>query len=1071
MMKRLSFFLALALLAILTASASDRPLWLRNCAISPDGTTIAFAYKGDIFTVPVTGGSATQITSNPAFDNYPVWSPDSKWIAFTSKREGSFNVWMVSRRGGTPKQLTRSTNGGVPVRWLDGGHVLYNTMGMPSEKSIIFPSSQFHQVFVVDTTGNRPKIWNETPMNSLDINAAGDVIYHDVKGYEDQMRKHHQSPITRDIWLYSKGSYRRLTDFKGEDRNPVWASDGKSFYYLSEADGTFNVWKRSLDGSQQTQLTHFAKNPVRFLSVAHNGTLCFGYDGELYTMKEGSDPQRISVSITTDSYDDQLIRQIYRNGATEVKVSPSGKEVAFVLHGDVYVTSVDYTTTKQVTDTPEQERSIDFAPDGRSIVYASERNGLWQIYKSTIKKSDEKLFTYATELEEEQLVKSDSTSFQPSYSPDGKSVAFLENRTTLRAVDVKSHKVRTLLDGRYNYSYSDGDVNFCWSPDSRWLLADYIGYGGWNNKDVALVPADGSGKVTNLTQSGYSDGNAKWVLGGKAMIFESDRAGFRSHGSWGSESDAYIMFFDLGAYEKFRMNKEDRARLEEQQKVEKDKKDKEPVDVSKKKEEPKPIVLALDTVNCRDRVIRLTVNSSRLGDFVLDPKGETLYYQAAFEGGYDLWKHDLKENRTQIVMKNVGGGEMVPDKDFKFLYLCSGGSIKQINASAGSQKNIDFEARFNYQPYKERAYLFDHVWRQVKDKLYDPNLQGVDWNYYRQEYEKFLPYINNNYDFSEMLSEMLGELNVSHTGARYYAPGPSFPTAMLGLFYDSTYEGDGLRIKGILKGGPLTLIDSKVVPGTIIEAIDGEKILKDKDYSHMLDGKAGRKVRLTVKIPGKGESTDVIVKAISYGQQMDLLYKRWVERNRQLVDSLSHGQLAYVHVRAMDSESFRQVFSELLSDKNRRRKAVIVDERHNGGGWLHDDLCTLLSGKEYQRFMPRGRYVGYDPWNKWVKPSCVLMCEDDYSNGHGFPLTYKALGIGKLIGAPMAGTMTAVWWERLMDSSLVFGIPQVGCMDMEGHYAENKQLDPDIVVYNTPEDYLSGHDRQLERAVEEMMKN
>ncbi len=1069
-MKKTFLSLMLAFSASTIALATGGPLWLRHSAISPDGSTIAFAYKGDIFTVPVGGGKATQITSNPAYDNNPVWSPDSRWIAFSSKREGSFNVWMVSRYGGTPKRLTRSTNGAVPVRWLDGGHVLYNSMDMPSEKSIIFPSSQFQQVFVVDTVGNRPKLWNETPMCDLDINAAGDVIYHDVKGYEDAMRKHHQSPITRDIWLYSKGTYRKLTNFKGEDRNPVWASDGKSFYYLSEADGTFNVWKRSLDGSQQTQLTHFAKNPVRFLSVAHDGTLSFGYDGELYTMKEGSEPQRVSVSITADSYDDQLIRQIYRGGATEVRVSPSGKEVAFVLHGDVYVTSVDYTTTKQITDTPEQERSIDFSPDGRSIVYAAERNGLWQIYQTSIKNPSEKLFTYATELKEEQLVKSDSTSFQPLYSPDGKSVAFLENRTTLRAVDVKSHKVRTLLDGRYNYSYSDGDVNFSWSPDSRWLLSDYIGYGGWNNKDVALVPADGSGKVTNLTQSGYSDGNAKWVLGGKAMLFESDRAGYRSHGSWGSESDAYIMFFDLGAYEKFRMNKEDRALLEEQQKAEKDKKDKEPVDVSKKKEEPKPIVLALDTVNCRDRIIRLTVNSSRLGDFVLDPKGETLYYQAAFEGGFDLWKHDLKENRTQIVMKNVGSAEMVPDKDFKFLYLCSGGGIKQINAAAGSQKNIDFEARFNYRPYQERAYMFDHIWRQVKDKLYDPNLQGVDWSYYRQEYEKFLPYINNNYDYSEMLSEMLGELNVSHTGARYYSPGPSFPTATLGLFYDSTYEGDGLRIKSILKGSPLTLIDSKVVPGTIIEAIDGEKILKDKDYSHMLDGKAGRKVRLTVKIPGKGESTDITVKAISYGQQNDLLYKRWVERNRQLVDSLSHGQLAYVHVRAMDSESFRQVFSELLSDKNRRRKAVIVDERHNGGGWLHDDLCTLLSGKEYQRFMPRGRYVGYDPWNKWVKPSCVLICEDDYSNGHGFPLIYKTLGIGKLIGAPMAGTMTAVWWERLMDSSLVFGIPQVGCMDMDGKYAENQELDPDITVYNTPEDYLSGHDRQLEKAVEEMMK-
>ena len=241
------------------------------------------------------------------------------------------------------------------------------------------------------------------------------------------------------------------------------------------------------------------------------------------------------------------------------------------------------------------------------------------------------------------------------------------------------------------------------------------------------------------------------------------------------------------------------------------------------------------------------------------------------------------------------------------------------------------------------------------------------------------------------------------------------------------------------------------------------------DYVPLLDGKIGKTIRLTVRAKG-GRTFDITTKGMSMAKVNELLYKRWVERNRQLVDSLSGGRLAYVHVKAMNSESFRTVYRELLSDKNRNREAVIVDERHNGGGWLHDDLCTLLNGKEYQKFMPRGQYIGRDPFNKWVKPSCVLICEDDYSNGHGFPLVYKTLGIGKLIGAPVAGTMTAVWWETMIDRSIVFGIPQVGCMSLDGTYAENTQLNPDITVYNTPEDFINGNDRQLKAAVDEMLK-
>ena len=1075
--------LLVALMLTIGAAAQVNPLWMRFCAISPDAQTIAFSYKGDLFTVPVQGGIAHQLTSNAAYDAYPVWSPDGQRIAFASAREGSLDVYVVSKDGGDPKRLTTDSGNETPLCFLDNETVLFEATIMPTAKSILFASRSFPQVYQVSTSGGRARLFSALPMQDLSINSSGDILYHDIKGYEDPFRKHHTSSITRDIWLKQGERFTKLTDFNGEDRTPRWAADGNAYYYLSEQDGTFNVYKSTV-GGRPVQLTHHEANPVRFLTVADNGTLCYGYNGEIYTLHEGRESQRVNITINADRSEKELIRQIKQDGATAISVSPSGKEVAFVMHGDVYVTSVDYKTTKRITDTPEQERTIDFSPDGRSIVYDSERDGMWKIYQTSIKNKDEKLFTYCTDLEEVQLTNTGHTSIQPQYSPDGKSVAFLEDRATLRAVDVKTKAVRTLMDGKYIYSYSDGDVWFEWSPDSRWLLSSYIGNGGWNSQDIALVNASGNGEIHNLTESGYNESNGKWVLGGKAMIFESDRAGYRSHGSWGAEDDVYIMFFDLDAYERFRMTKEEKVLREEAEKekkkqadsqqADKGKDNKKKKDTKKKKgavdEKPAVPALAFDLENCRDRIVRLTVNSSRLGDYVLSRGGDTLYYQAAFEGGMDLWKHDLRENKTEIVMKGVGQGPMKGDKDMKNLFVLTGRGINKIDLAKGKPEPVSFEASFNYKPYQEREYIFNHIWQQVKDKFYVEDIHGVDWEGYRENYKRFLPYINNNYDFRDLLSEMLGELNGSHTGARYNPGGPTLQTAALGLFLDETYQGDGLRIEEVIKRGPFDVKNTGVTAGCIIEEIDGINIAAGEDYNWILDGKAGKPIRVKVFDPKTGKRFDVTVKAISKGAQQELLYKRWVDRNRALVDSLSGGQLAYVHVKEMNSESFRTVYRELLSDKNRNRKAVIVDERHNGGGWLHDDLCTLLSGKQYQEFVPHGKVVGADPFNKWTKPSCVLMCEDDYSNGHGFPFVYKELGIGKLIGTPVPGTMTAVWWETLIDSSLVFGIPQVGCRDMRGNYCENTPLLPDVEVYNTPEDYLTGHDRQLERAVQEMLK-
>ena len=469
-MKKQLFGVA-ALVLSFNVYAADDAAWMRYPVIAPDGSQIAFSFKGDIYTVPVTGGRAQQITTNPAHDTKPVWSPDGKQLAFASDRMGSMDIYVVDKDGGIPTRLTTHSGNETPIAFKDNGHVLFQANILPSTDDMQFASGQFPQVYEVSTEGGRPIMFSSMPMEDINFSADGkSLLYHDKKGYEDPWRKHHTSSITRDVWICNnldgERTYKKLSSFNGEDRNPVWAS-ADSYYYLSEQKGSFNVFKANLNGGAPVQVTKHEKHPVRFLSRANNGLLCYGYDGGIYTLKEGGQPQQVNIKVVTDKIDRDIIRQVKNSGATQIALSGEGKEVAFILRGDVYVTSTEYKTTRQITNTPEQERNVDFAPDGRSLVYASERDGLWQIYQASIVDKEEKLFTYATEIKEERLTNSTVTSFQPQYSPDGKEVAFLEDRTTLRIINLSTKAVRTAMDGKFEYSYSDGDQWYQWSPDSR----------------------------------------------------------------------------------------------------------------------------------------------------------------------------------------------------------------------------------------------------------------------------------------------------------------------------------------------------------------------------------------------------------------------------------------------------------------------------------------------------------------------------------------------------------------------------------------------------------------------------
>ena len=1037
---------------------TEEPLWMRGGAISPDGASIAFSYMGNIYTVPSVGGEAKQLTTNESYDGTPLWSPDGTELAFASNREGSMDVFVMSAQGGQARRVTTHSFNEYPAAWLGKDSLLIRRAGNPTVSELTFPGGTFTRLYKVSKTGGRQTLFSAISMDHISMDGDGRILYNNVKGYEDPWRKHHTSSIARDIYMKDAKGYKQMTTFAGEDRNPVWTADGKGYYYLSEKDGTFNVYYATLNGESR-QITSFKGNPVRYLSVSNTGVLSFGYDGQLYTMRPGGEPKRVEVKISTDVDTDKVIRTLVSRGATHVAVSPKGKDVAFVLNGDVYVTTIDFSTTKQITETSERERRVDFRADGRAVVYDSERGGIWSIYEAEMVNDKEEVMTYSTEIRERRLTDGVTTSFQPLYSPDGKKVAYLQNREAICIIDLKSGKTRVAMDAKYNYSYSDGDQYFTWSPDSKWLLADYMGNGGWNNVDVALIDAEGKDEPVNLTQSGYTDSHARWVMGGKAMIFASDRAGYRSHGSWGSHRDVYITFFDAEAYNKFRMNKEDRALLEEAEKANKKSEKKDSTDKEKKVE---PLKLQLDNLN--DRTMRITFQSSHLSDAVMNNEGTRLYYLAPHNGNMALWVRDFLEERTELKMQRIEARSFQLDKSGNTCYFIGqGGTLCQLNLNSASVKTIPFEAFTVTRPAKTQEYNFEHIWRQTKEKLYDPEMNGADWDRLYTTYKRYLPHINNGYDFAEMASELLGELNVSHTGCRYHASSSRLPVAQLGILPDEAYEGPGIKVAEVLSGGPLDVCKD-IKAGDIIMAIDGQKIEAGIDYYPMLAGKAGKATRLGIK----GEKKEIVVRPISWGKQEELLYKRWVRRNEHMVDRLSGGRIAYVHIEAMDAASFHEFYKNLLSEKNRMRDAVIVDTRHNGGGWLHNDVCIALSGKAYSRYTPRGKFIGNDPYDRWVKPSCMLVCEDNYSNAHGTPWLYKEMGIGKLIGAPVPGTMTAVWWENI--GQYTFGIPQVGAKDNRGNYLENQQLDPDIECYITPENMLLGIDTQIETAVKEMMK-
>ena len=1077
-------FTLLLTLICLSMYGQENPNWMRHSSISPDGSQIAFTYKGDIYKVNANGGKAQQLTFHSAHDYKAVWSNDGSKIAFASNRYGNFDIYVMNAEGGKATRLTFHSNDENPYTFTKNDkEVVFGALRQDDVNHRQYPHRSQSELYSVPVNAGRVQQIFTIPAEYVQYSKDGKtMLYHDVKGGENEWRKHHTSAITRDIWMYNSktNEHKMITNHTAEDRQPVFSSDEKSAYFLSERSGTFNVHKMDINNPNNVeQVTSFKLHPVRFLSIG-NGILSFGFDGELYTMKEGEKPKKVKVTIVTQDKDNTDKFISINGGINEMSISPNGKEIAFIARGEVFVTSIDKSFTKRLTNTPENERFVSWGPKGESVIYSSERNGKWSVYKTEKVRKEEPFFYASTLIKEEPLIENKLDNYLAQYSPDGKKIAFIEGRRTLKIKDIDSKKEVTLLTPKDLFHMRDGDKYFTWSPDSKWLLVDWSKT--LSNSEVLLMAADGSKRI-NLNESGYYDYSPKWVNGGKQMLWFSNRNGLKSYATSGrSQSDVYSMFFTQDAWDEFNLSDEDYKLMQAIKEEEKKKKAKEKKDDKKKSDKKTDAkkkdsvkskkILTFDWDNMKDRTKRLTIHSSSLGDAVLSKKGDYLYYLSSFEGRSNLWSTNLRTRETKMLMKlNVGGGSLEWDKEMKNLYLLSGGRISKLNPEAKKRESVNIKGEILFDEVAEREAMFNHVWIRTNAIFYEPTFHGIDWNKMKKEYSKYLPHIGNEYEFSEMLSEMLGELNVSHSGAGFRGGYVSNPdaTASLGVFMNYNHKDDGILIDEIIKGGPLDKAKFTISAGMIIKKIDGVTVDKNEDIAKYLNRKVGDFTLLEIYDPKSKNTNSITVKPISLGAENRLLYDRWVKINEKEVAKESNGQLGYVHIPGMSDGPYRSIYQDMMG-KYFDKKGVIVDTRFNSGGDLVADLAMFFTGEPFITYATAAKVVGGEPTSRWTKPTLTMFNESNYSDGHCYAQGYTDLKIGKTVGMPVPGTCSFAGWEGLPNGGY-WGVVPVSAKNKAGEWMENNQTEPTIKVKNMPGKIDNGIDQQLLRSIRELLKD
>ncbi|RLE19369.1 MAG: peptidase S41 [Acidobacteria bacterium] len=1032
-------FISMLIVFLCSMGLMAGDVYVRYPAPSPDGNRIAFSYRGDIWVCGADGSNSLRLTVHPAYDAHPVWSPDGKAIAFSSRRFGNMDVFVIPSDGGMAKRLTwHSADDIVSDFSPDGKYVLFYAR---------YRGDHYYRdpmLYSVSVTGGTP-----TPVfpdfgNMGKYSPDGRTLAY-VDHNPPWWRKDYRGASNMDIRLYnlkSRTFSRKLTTFEGNDYCPMWAGN-KEMYFLSDRDGYVNVWKMAKDGSARTQITRIKEKNIAFANISANGSLiAFELNGRLYTVSTaGNAVHEISVQAPSDVTEtDSEITELTKN-ASEMAVSPNGKQIAFVVYGDVFVMKSKKGKAINLTEDNFREKDLAWSPDGKYLYFSSDRGGNYDIFR--ISATDKLPLYRSLHRKLERIISTDEEEYGSTVSPDGKILAFVRGNGKLILSDPDGKNEKVFLD-------QWSTPQFSWSPDSR-----YIAYSISDNSfntDI-FIKAVAGGKAVNVTMHPDEDGYPVWTADGKMLYFLSHR----SHYS----NDVWYVYLTKADDQ---MTAEDREEAAETKK--------ETAKKSKKKEAP-AVTVKIDFTDIFKRVHKLTHLEGDEGAFAVNKDGTEIMFTASISGTPALWK--IKRDGSG--MKELSGTKGVSaiswnQKTGKYFFRTSTGSLKSVTFK-GKTENYPYRAKLHTSRKALFHQMYLECWRIMNNHFYDPKFHGADWQAVKAKYEPMALKAASRDDFYDVVREMIGELNGSHLGIYPPRGQRHRMTGELGILKDYSYKGNGIRVKKVLNESPASFEKSRLRSGDVIETVNGTPISRESNFYAPLFDTVGQRILLKVK--GKdGKSREVAIEPASPRKNLDYLYDHWVEENRKLVDTYSGGKLGYVHIRAMDQTSYDRFQQEVYSEAN-GKAGLVIDVRNNGGGWTTDILLRIIGQKEHAITIPRNGGKGYPDMERkqvflWTRPIVVTCNEGSYSNAEIFSHAVKTLGIAKLVGMPTFGAVISTGGTALIDGSY-FRIPFRGWyVSSTGKDMENGPAIPDYIVATEPGDEAKGIDRQLKKACQVLLK-
>jgi tricorn protease len=1078
------------------AHAKEVILLPNNPSLSPDGKTVAFDWDGDVWTVPVGGGVARQLTRHPARDRQPKFSPDGKEIAFTSDREGPAQVYVMPAEGGTPRQVTFHSAGFALQDWCPDGQGLLVQSARDNEWR---HAERFFRV-ERDKRGREQMLFDDYG-GSGSVSPDGMRLLFTREGPAWWRKGYHGSQAGQ-VWLYDREAktFTRVLDHERGCLWPLWRPDGKGFYYVGAQSGSFNLREHDLATGDDSQLTHFDDDSVVFPCVARDGSaVVFRRLFDLYCYRPGSHdpPRKIDVWHDGDGATERKQRRLLTQ-ATQVAFSHDGLEIAFIAGGDLWVMDTELREPRQITATPEDERQPLFSPDGESILFVSDQGGRPEVWKAQRADRD-KYWWQNRSFKLERLTDDGEAKSGLSWGPDGTRIAYVRGRGDLWAAGADGKNARRLLE-----SWSAPDYD--WSPDGRWIA--FARDDNDFNRDVWLTRSDGSSKPFNLSRHPHNESGPVWSPDGKAVAFVGHHA---------SGTEAAVCFVWLR--EEDEKGVRDRSLEKALEKIDK---------VRKPAEKPKPgggsgeaagpggkkppPEVTIDFDRLPERVRRVRIPEGGVSGLIWSPDSTRLAFTATVEGKAGTYTLELGDDPrpkllaaqtlsqarwikqgNQIVGLGTGGVPMslpaVPTAapargpapaDPALPRVGRGGAPPpEPGASDGGPGTAyRFQAPQEVDVAQKHAAAFDQCWRAMRDHFYDERLGNRDWDAVRRKYRDAAGHAPDTEGLVTVVQLMLGELNGSHLG---FTPlgarntpattGWREETVHLGLRFLADSPGPGLKVRDVLPGGPASRKKTRILDGEVVLRIDGTPVDAMTDLTHVLNGPLARDVQLRVK-DGQGKERDVTLRPITYVAARGLLYDKWLEDNRRAVDRASNGTLGYLHINAMSMPSFHK-FEEELYSIGAGKDGLVIDVRENGGGSTTDHLLTALTQPVHAITVPRGGGPGYPQDRKvyatWNKPIVVLCNQNSFSNAEIFSHAIKTLKRGQLVGVPTAGGVISTGAVAIMDVGTL-RMPSRGWFLVEdGKDMELNGAVPQHIVWPQPGELPAGKDAQLGKAVEVLL--